>query len=97
VKSQTISFKRRFNFRKAKWEKFRETLDKKIWNIDPKPENYEAFVEKVKNTSRLHIPRGCRERYVTSKIKKEYEKSFTADPFSKDTIMIEKTLTKFVC
>jgi len=61
VRSQTLPFKRWFNFRKAKWENFIETLDKEIWNLDPKPENYEAFVEKVKKISRLHIPRGCRE------------------------------------
>lgn len=93
VRSQTVPFQRRFNFRKAKWEKFRDTLDKEVWNLDPNPKNYEAFVEKVKKTSRLCIPRGCRERYVcgmteeTSKIKKEYEKSFTTDPFSEETIM----------
>ena len=86
--SQTIPFKRWFNFGKAKWEKFGETLDKEIWNLDPKPENYDAFVEKVKKISKLHIPRGYRERYIcgmteeTSKIKKEYEKSFTTNLFS---------------
>jgi len=64
VRSQTLPFKRRFNFRKAKWEKFRETLDLEIWILDPKPENYEAFVDKVKSISRLHISRGCIERYV---------------------------------
>lgn len=81
-----IPFKRRFNFRKSKWGKFRETLDEKICKLDSKPENYEAFVEKMKKISRLHIPRGCRERYVcrmteeTSRIKEEYEKSFAHRP-----------------
>jgi len=41
VRSQTIPFKRRSNFRKAKQKDFRETLDKEIRNIDPTPENYE--------------------------------------------------------
>jgi len=50
VRSQTIAFKRRFNFRKAKWKDFRKTLDKEIRNLDPKPENYEKFVEKVQKT-----------------------------------------------
>lgn len=78
MRSQTIPFIRRFNFRKAKWEKFRETLEE-IYNLDPKPENYEAFVEKVKKISRSHVPQGCRERCVcgmteeTRKIKEEYE------------------------
>lgn len=39
VRPQTEPFKRRFNFRKAKWKDFRETLDKEIRNLDPKPEN----------------------------------------------------------
>ncbi|KAL4098793.1 hypothetical protein QTP88_023329 [Uroleucon formosanum] len=30
VRSQTVPFKRRFNFRKAKWKDFRENLDKEI-------------------------------------------------------------------
>jgi len=103
VRSQIISFKKRFNFRKSKWKKFRETLEKEIWNLDPKPENYEAFIEKVKKISRLHIPRGCRERYAcgmteeTIKINKEYEKSFTTDPFSEETIMKGETLIIFLC
>jgi len=103
MRSQTIPFKRRFNFRKAKWKDFRETLDKEIRNIDPKPEIYEKFVEKVKKTSRLHIPRGCREQNIsrmteeTCKINKKYEKSFTIDPFSEETITVGETLTNHLC
>jgi len=33
----------------------------------------------------------------TSKIKKEYEKSFATDPFSEETIMIGETLKKLLC
>jgi hypothetical protein len=103
VRSQTIPFKRRFNFRKAMWKDFRETLDKEICNLDPTPENYEKLVEKVKETSRLHIPRGCREQYIsgmteeTCKIKKKYEKSFTIDPFGEETITLGETLMNHLC
>ena len=31
----------RFNFRKAKWEKFTEELDQKITNIEAVPKNYD--------------------------------------------------------
>lgn len=63
-------------------------------------ENYEAFIERVKNISRLHIPQSCREQHIwgmteeTSKIKKKYENSFTSGPFSEETIIVGETLTK---
>lgn len=44
VRSQTISLKTRFNFKKARWTNFKEALDKEIFNLDPKPENYAKFV-----------------------------------------------------
>jgi len=101
VRSQTVPFKRRFNFRKAKWKDFKETLDKEIRNLDPKPENNEKFVEKVKKTSRLHIPRGCREisgmTEETCEINKKYGKSFTVDPFSEETVTLGETLINHLC
>jgi hypothetical protein len=103
VRSQTVPFKRRFNFRKAKWKDFRESLDKEICNLDPKPDNYEKFVEKVKKISRLHIPRGCREQYIsrmteeTCEINKKYGTSFTTDPFREETVMLGETLINHLC
>jgi len=40
--------KRKFNYKKANWEKYRETIDKEIQNLEPTPENYEIFANKVK-------------------------------------------------
>lgn len=87
-----MPFKRRFNFKRAKWEKFAEELDQNLNELEPKPDNYDIFVNIVKEISRKHIPRGCRTQYVpglshksqTSFIK--YKELYEADPFSEDTI-----------
>jgi hypothetical protein len=49
---------------KAKWNLFLEDLDSSIENLEPLPEHYEFFVEKVKYISRKHIPRGCRTHHI---------------------------------
>lgn len=60
IRSESIPFKRRFNYKKANWGKYREAIDKEIQNLEPTPENYELFANKVRKISRQHIPRGCR-------------------------------------
>ena len=67
----------RFNYRKAKWECFTPELDDNITNFEPIPENYEPFKKLVWETSRKHIPRGCRKNYIpciTEQGKEIYEK-----------------------
>jgi len=49
---------------KAQWDLFSEALDSSIDNLEPLPEHYESFVEKVKRMSRKHIPRECRTHHI---------------------------------
>lgn len=64
VRPNIVPFQRRFNFIKAKWNLFSEALDSDIDNLEPLPEHYESFVEKVKLISRKYIPRGCRTHHI---------------------------------
>lgn len=92
INKELHPFKRRFNFKKAKWEVFAKDLDEHISNLEPSIENYDTFINITKKMSRRHIPRGCRTVYVsglnddTKDILKEYEDHFNSDPFSEDTI-----------
>lgn len=85
-------FKRRFNFKKAKWDSFTGDLDESIKNLEPSIKSYDTFIEIVKKVSRRHIPRGCTTEYVSGlnedskSILKEYQDLFDSDPFSEDTI-----------
>ncbi|KAF0751954.1 anaphase-promoting complex subunit 1-like [Aphis craccivora] len=65
LESESIPFKRRINYKKANSEKYREAIDKEIQNLEPTPENYKIFANKVRKISRQHIPRGCRENDET--------------------------------
>ncbi|KAH1026607.1 hypothetical protein HUJ05_000247 [Dendroctonus ponderosae] len=56
IKTPIIPFRRRFNFKKANWNAFTETLDNKIHTIEPTPNNYDVFVGLVKRISKKHIP-----------------------------------------
>jgi len=99
IRPESIPFKRRFNYKKANWEKYREAIDKEIQNLEPTPENYELFANKVRKISRQHIPRGCREKYIpglskeTEKLIGIYRDLFKNDPFSDETITAGENLT----
>jgi hypothetical protein len=86
-----VPFKRRFNYRKAKWDEFTNELDQKIQKIAPKAESYNTFAELVKKTARRHIPRGCSVKYIpglsneTAKEYDEYVSIFEMGPFSEET------------
>jgi hypothetical protein len=98
IRTQTIPFRRRFNFNKANWELFATILDSEIQHLDPRPDNYEKFAEIIKNVSRRTIPRGCRQHYIpglsnTSKtIMERYKKLYDKDPFSEETVECGKML-----
>lgn len=87
----TVLFQRCFNFKKAKWRKFSEALDKAIKQIQPIPHQCETFVEVVTKISNKYIPRGCRMEYIPE-IKKNltnkiyiYGESFKIQPFEPET------------
>jgi len=64
VRPNTAPFQRRYIFMKAQWSLFSEALDSSIENLEPLPEHYESFVEKVKHMSWKHIPRRCRSHHM---------------------------------
>lgn len=92
IKPTIVPMKRRFNFRKDKWNDIRTELDSEVTNLAPTTENYETFVNIVKRVSRNHIPRGCRTEYITglsSELTEHmhtYTEMYEKDPFGYETI-----------
>lgn len=102
IRAQSVPFKRRFNYKKARWKEFTEGLENKIQQIDPILSNYDKFVNLVKETSRKHIPRGCRSQYVPGLDKTSartfgvYKREFDRDPFAANTILLRQNLMQLV-
>lgn len=92
IRPQSVAFRRRFNFRKANWEKFTADLDSAITSIDATPSGYVNFVDALRRVSRKTIPRGCRSSYIpglTGDLIPKYNhyiKLYEADPFAANTI-----------
>ena len=57
VLAHQTPFRRRFNLRKADWDGYSTELDKRVEDVDPIPEKYGGFVDKVRVVSRRYIPR----------------------------------------
>lgn len=91
VRPNIVPFQRRYNFMKSQWNLFSEDLDSSIDNLEPLPELYESFVEKVKRIFRKHIPRGCRTHHIpgiSSEIMDNYNSyinMFKNNPFEEQT------------
>lgn len=102
LKAPKIPFKRRFNFKKAKWADYTRELDKKIENLSPRPEHYDSFVEAIKRTSRKHIPRGCQQHYLSGlnaeakDVMDQYTQHYNEDPFSEITMEIGEQLQQIL-
>ena len=64
VVAHPTPFKRRFNLRKADWYGYSTELDKLIEDVDPIPEHYGGFVDKVRVASRRYIARGYRTNHI---------------------------------
>ncbi|XP_030750457.1 uncharacterized protein LOC115878186 [Sitophilus oryzae] len=98
IKTTKISFRRRFNFMKARWPEYSQVLDEEITNLAPTPSNYHIFVESLRKISRRYIPRGCRQHYIpglsnaSRDTLEQYEQLFAKDPFSDQTITCETAL-----
>ena len=57
IVAEPTTFRRRFNLKKADWERFSEDIDSNIdEEVDAILENYERFVEMLRMASRKHIP-----------------------------------------
>uniref|UniRef100_A0A6P7FWY6 Uncharacterized protein LOC114331686 n=1 Tax=Diabrotica virgifera virgifera TaxID=50390 RepID=A0A6P7FWY6_DIAVI len=98
IKAPKIPFKRRFNFKKANWEKYTDELETQVKNIVPIPKNYDAFIKLVKRTSCKHIPRGCQQHYISGlndeakDIMTKYTEEYSKEPFSEVTAEIGERL-----
>ena len=92
VVAHPTPFRRRFNLGKADWDGHSTELDKLIENVEPIPENYGGFVDKVCVASRRYITRGCRIKHIpglseeSKSLYEEYKKQYASDPFNNGTI-----------
>ena len=86
----------RFNYRKAKWDKFTADLEAQMQRNPPK--GYKDFQKLVWESAVQNIPRGCRKSYIpcldeqSKKLYKEYTEAYDCDPFAEDTIQLGEDL-----
>ena len=86
IMAHPTSFRRRFKLQKLEWNGYSTALDKLIEDVEPIPEKYIGFVEKVCVAAIWYIPRGCRTNYIPglseeSKSMYEDEKTVCKRPF----------------
>ena len=92
IRANPTPFRRRFNFQKANWLDYSNSLDTEISHLTTTNDQYDTFVDTVKRISRKFIPRGCRTRYIpglTSELLEQfqsYSDRYENDPFNLDTI-----------
>ncbi|CAH1258394.1 Hypp2004 [Branchiostoma lanceolatum] len=102
IAPRTVPFRRRFNLKKANWDKFAEDLDLYIKDLPVLPTNYDTFVKMIKKSSRQNIPRGCRTKYIpglneeSKTLYDEYVNRFESDPFSAETLECGDLLTSII-
>jgi hypothetical protein len=95
-----VPFRRRFNFKKAKWAEVTKYMDNEIQTLQPTPANYCKFVDRLKKVSRKYIPRGCHINYIkglrqdTIKDLETYYERYEEDPFSELTIETGERILK---
>jgi len=93
------AFRKRFNFKKAKWIRFTDELDDAISNLAPDARTYDILVQIVNKVARHNIPRGCRTLYVpgltsaSSVLYETYKASHNNDPFDEATISLWEQVT----
>ena len=84
-------YRKRFKLQKTDWNGYATKLNKLIEDVEPIPEKYSGFIEKLRVASKRYIPRGCRTNYIpcisgkSKSLYKEYKKQYTSDPFDKGT------------
>ena len=92
----------RFNFRKAKWEKFNADTEERIGDIRSVPECYEEFQSMIWECSKQNIPRGCRKEYIpgltdeSNLLYEEYKNAYNQDPFAEHTTELGETLLALI-
>ena len=89
-----LTFRRRFNLKKANWSKITNEIDQAIANIPAHPSHYNDFVDIMKKAARHNIHRGCQKEYIpdlsdeSSELPKLYDEEYNKDPFSEFIIII---------
>ena len=102
IKPTKVPFKRRFNYKKARWNDFTVDLDQRVKSISPSAENYDQFSQLVRKTARRHIPRGCRVEYIpglskeSAMLYEEYVTMFETDPFSDETTILGESVMEAI-
>jgi len=100
ITPRMVPFRRRFNFKKAKWAEVTKYMDNEIQTLQPTPANYCKFVDRLKKVSRKYIPRGCHINYIkglrqdTIKDLETYYERYEEDPFSELTIETGERILK---
>ena len=95
---QTVPFRRRFNLKKANWEKYAYQLDATVEDIPATAECYYQFVNALRTFARNNIPRGRRRNYVPGlrpksiELIEEYREKYEDDPFTDSTITLGEEL-----
>jgi len=95
-----VPFRRRFNFKKARWAKVSKYTDTEIQTLQPTPANHCKFVDSLKKISRKYIPRGFRTNYIKGlrqdmiKDLEIYYERYEEDPFFELTIEAGELLVK---
>ena len=98
VIAHPTTFRRCFNLRKEDWDGYSTELNELIEDVEPIPENYGGFVNKVCVASRRSIPRGCRTNHIpglseeSKSLYEDYNKQYASDPFDNGTIETGKAL-----
>ena len=91
-------FRRRYNLKKAKWQRYAKEVDNGIANTNPVPENYEKFVNLVRRSSNKNISRGCCTSYVcgpndqSKDMYEDHQRRFAEDPSNEDTVRVGDAL-----
>ena len=91
IVTQPITFRRRFNLKKAEWEGFLADIDSNIEEVDAITENYEWFVEIYvwhrENTYQEGVGQTTFLASQTNQSRYEaYKKQYSIDPFGETTI-----------
>ncbi|KAG5883390.1 hypothetical protein JTB14_012740 [Gonioctena quinquepunctata] len=96
IMPQKVPFKRRFNLRKADWNKFTEEIDEEIRDLPPTPASYDKFISAIKKTARRCIPRDCGTYFIpgfSNESEDTYEKYLEPLPSSPETTQLGDQLT----
>ena len=63
ITKSEVPFRRHFNLKKAKWNGYKEGMDKALLDVEPTADNYSVFVQAVKKIAHTCIPSGCRKEH----------------------------------